>query len=874
MKFEFKLNAQKPGIKEPPQHPNPFELLKTGETQKEIIRGEPIATDVFGRTLYQTPNGQFRAIGDMFNLVANVYQTQNNLVTLAPPPEDDEEDTMPKQKPKRKAGTIIITPEIVIPGPFDFCYVMEDENWNERIFRTELVNKNKLLETKEIFNTPEGYESDYAWTYYKRAFGFYNSTAFIIGYNAESQRKAYVIDFNGNVITCVNTSNYCHYPGVMYSVYENKLYYAIHLPWYPVNVYSINENVETTLIKSFSASTFNENCPVGIWKNFIAWIDGTKLKIYDYINDIQIAEITVETSSDRYFNLVNFTNEVACFLFSYESNNESLLDQHCIILSADGAYQDIVLPGMCAGMDANNEQAVIYYYPALYQSSLAPWSISLNYQMVHLSLSTNQIVAGINYDIYKSTNGEEWAQIGKNITAKVIRSMAELSDGRVLVGTIGGDIYRSDDNTLTSWSYVTTLSPSSDVWQLMVLENETILALTPGVCVHRSTDNGNTWNSSNLWEEIKSGPEKLVNLGGGRIIGLMGAIPYSVDYGATWINLEPPTMVCPYKGDPSYYCNYDRQNCGLYPSMRCLLTPTYNCYVAEELGILCPYDNPRPNYADTYCFKVQESRFSSPKYNTIYQTVGNKQEIYYASRSDSGYKIYKTLNAAIFNPLPGLIPITTGEVTTVYAEDGVILVAQSYVSGQGKIYRSTNNGQSWSINSSISGGYVSKFYKFKNIIVAVVISPYSYYTKQSLIYSEDNGDTWENAKYDLTGKINIYNKTGEVYTLVKEGEYELDDTIFIYPQLEIGGLRYSKIYNNKFYFYGKVYDIANNVMVSESAESTYGNLILGKYMFYSRYIVDKYNYYVKNLETSEEILLKEGWNPAFLPEHLATYYLR
>lgn len=874
MRFEFKMVPGKPIIKEPPQHPNPFELLKTGEKQKEIIQGEPIATDAFGRTLYQTPNGQFRAIGDIFNLVANVYQAQNNFVTLAPPPEDDEEDTMPGQKPKRKAGGIIIVPPVIVKGLFDFCYVMADESSNERIFRTELLNASKLLETKEIFNAPEGYEGGAAWTYHQRAFGFYNFTAFVIGYNAELQRKAYVVDYSGHVITCINTSNYCHYPGVMYTVYEEKLYYAVHLPWYPVHVYSINENVETTLIKSFSASSYSENCPVGIWKNFVSWVDGAILKIYDYINDIQIAEIDVDTSSNRYFNLVNFTNDVACFLLTYQSNNDSLLNQHCIILNANGTYQDIVLPGMCAGMDANDEQAVIYYYPALYQSSLAPWSISLSYQMVHLSLSTNQIIVGINYDIYKSTNGKEWVQIGKNVTTQAIRSIAELSDGRVLVGTIGGKIYRSNDNTLTSWSYITTLNPASDVWQLMVLENGVILALTPGVCVHRSTDNGNTWNAYNFWEEIKSGPEMLFNLGNGRIIGLMGAIPYSIDYGLTWVNLEPPTMICQYKGDPNYHCNYDRPSCGLYPSMQCLLTPTGNCNIAEELEIICPYDNPRPNYADTYCYNVQESGFSLPNYKTMYQTIENKQEIYYASRSDLGYKIYKTLNAVIFNPLPGLIPITTGEVAAIYAEDGVILVAQSYVSGQGNIYRSTDNGESWSIDSSISGGYVSKFYKFKNLIVAVVISPYSYYTKQSLIYSENNGVTWENAEYDLTGKINIYNKTGETYTLTKEGEYELDDTIFIYPQLEIGGLRYSKIYNNKFYFYGKIYDIANNVMVSESTERTYGNLILGKYMFYSRYVVDKYNYYVKNLETSEETLLKEGWNPYFYPEHLATYILR
>lgn len=873
MRFEFKMVPGKPIIKEPPQHPNPFELLKTGEKQKEIIQGEPIATDAFGRTLYQTPNGQFRAIGDIFNLVANVYQAQNNFVTLAPPPEDDEEDTMPGQKPKRKAGGIIIVPPVIVKGLFDFCYVMADESSNERIFRTELLNASKLLETKEIFNAPEGYEGGAAWTYHQRAFGFYNFTAFVIGYNAELQRKAYVVDYSGHVITCINTSNYCHYPGVMYTVYEEKLYYAVHLPWYPVHVYSINENVETTLIKSFSASSYSENCPVGIWKNFVSWVDGAILKIYDYINDIQIAEIDVDTSSNRYFNLVNFTNDVACFLLTYKSNNDSLLNQHCIVLNSDGTYQDIVLPGMCAGMDANEKQVVIYYYAALYQPSLSPWSFSLSYQMVHLSLRDNQIVLGAGYDVYKTTNGKEWAQIGKNVTTQTISSMAVLADGRILIGTLGGYIYRSDDN-LTSWSYITRLSSKADIKQLIVLEDGSILALVSSY-IHRSTDNGNTWSTFNSYTQIKSSPDIFLNLGSGEILGVIsGGLAHSNDYGVTWANLEPPQMVCILRGG-SYYCNYERPNCGLYPSMRCLLVPKVKCPTAIEYGEICPYDNPRPDYAEyKYCYKVQESGFSQPNYKAMYQTIGDKQEIYYASRSNSGYKIYKTTNAVIFNPLTGLIPITVGEVTAVYAEDGVILVAQSYVSGKGNIYRSIDNGESWSIDSSISGGYVSKFYKFKGLIVAVVISPVSYYTNQSLVYSEDNGSTWKNAEYDLTGKINIYNKTNGTYALAKEGEYELDDSIFIYPQLEIGGLRYSKIYNNKFYFYGKVYDIANNVMVSESTERTYGNLILGKYMFYSRYVVNKYNYYVKDLDTGKETLLKEGWEPFFLPEHLATYILR
>ena len=221
MKFEFKLLPGKPVQKEPIQYPNPFEPLKTGEKQKEIISSTPVLTDAFGRTLYQTPNGQFRAIGDMFNLIANIYQTQNNFVTLAPPPEDDEEDTMSKQKGKKKAGTIIITPPS-IPTWFEICFVMDGDE-GERVYKLRLGETLEDVVLEEIFNCPPYFEPYEWWTSYL-AFGFFNS-AVVVGYNEDWNEEIFKVGYENNILATIGIT-----PEIMntakFAYYDNKLYFA------------------------------------------------------------------------------------------------------------------------------------------------------------------------------------------------------------------------------------------------------------------------------------------------------------------------------------------------------------------------------------------------------------------------------------------------------------------------------------------------------------------------------------------------------------------------------------------------------------------------------------------------------------------------
>lgn len=900
MRFEFKMVPGKPVAKEPPQHPNPFELLKTGEKQKEIIRGEPILTDAFGRTLYQTPNGQFRAIGDMFNLIANIYQTQNNFVTLAPPPNDDEEDTMPKQKPNKQVGTIIIIPDVVAFG-FDFCYVIEDGNGNERIYRTELVDENKLLDTIEIFNTPSGYQGDAAWTYYHKAFGFYDKTALVIGYNSQSERKIFIVDYSKNVKKEVVPSIYSYSEFTMYSIFEKKLYFVCQ-DSERIVVYTMNKNVETTLVKEISIKSgiYNDNFRPGIWKNFIGFVDGTTLNIYDFINNKLITEINVTDSPQARFNLVNFTNEVACFLYSYEANTEELYDQHCIVLNSNGTYQDIVVQGMCAGMDANATSAVIYYFPnGLYMESYGNYPLSVR-QFSSLAVTQNKAIHTYNINIYASNDAEKWRweRINPNRSDNIV-GIRVLPDDSIIYWTYYGDIYYSNDANLKKWTLVSTFFSGKQVNDLCVLDDGSIIASIEGssLCsiIYRSTDNCKTWTLvCDPWQsfEVIGTITKFINIGNGKVVVWKDTslFLFSFNNGISWDVAESEVPRCVL--DSEFNCDY--QMICKFNGDRCVMVPSEgDCWIAEWLEKSCSLSVPRPqvgserciftnNYLqdpyETYCFP-----------NSFYQTVNDKLELYYASEnsiydpSTGDYYdrifINKTTDGFWFNCLPAHIPYQSGQQPeSIYAEDGIILVSMSLANNVASVYRSTNGGESWNEVLTSSASYLTQFKKYGNKILAiqnteVYVPPRSFYTYQSLVYSEDEGLTWNLGVADITGIIDIYNKIGDTYKPLKQDEYTMESDL-TYPQHKIGELQYSKIYNNKFYFYRRTYNLENKIMVSENGNNTYNNLILDKYHFYYKYVDGVATYCVKNLETNEEIFIKSDHIPHFSPEHLATYILR
>ncbi len=179
MRFEFHLNSSKKAKKRNKTKPKLSKLFKKKESHYEIVKGTPIETDMFGKTIYQNINGVFRAIGDEYPLYANVGQRENELISLAPPKEEDEEDTRLPQKPNEDIGTWIIP--IEIPYYFESLFIRikygEDEQLgilqphNYRI--VALPDSNYVYDE---FST--GFESDFESTGFFRKLG---KLGFIIG---------------------------------------------------------------------------------------------------------------------------------------------------------------------------------------------------------------------------------------------------------------------------------------------------------------------------------------------------------------------------------------------------------------------------------------------------------------------------------------------------------------------------------------------------------------------------------------------------------------------------------------------------------------------------------------------------------------------
>ncbi len=184
----------------------------------------------------------------MFNQLANIYQTQNNFVTLAPPPEDDEEDTMPRQKPKKEVGTLIIPAPT--PVGFDFCFVMRGAD-GERVYKVNFSDNVQNIEVVEIFNCPPEYQPYGWWTGGQKAFGFYNKTALAheaYWYN----QNVYRVSYNNQIIKKVTWENIYAYYYSMFSLYKG-IFYCVYQDGNDnmIRVCSLNEGIELIPVKEF-----------------------------------------------------------------------------------------------------------------------------------------------------------------------------------------------------------------------------------------------------------------------------------------------------------------------------------------------------------------------------------------------------------------------------------------------------------------------------------------------------------------------------------------------------------------------------------------------------------------------------------------------
>lgn len=852
MRFEFKMVPGKPVAKEPPQHPNPFELLKTGEKQKEIIRGEPVTTDAFGRTLYQTPNGQFRAIGDTFNLVANVFQAQNNFVTLAPPPDDDEEDTMPKGKSKRKAGGIIITPPVTAKW-FEICFVV-DTYKGERIYRFKAGETLEKCIFEEIFNCPPNYEPYGWWTEYL-AFGFLNKGIFVRGYDKDwdGNNTFFLIGGNQAITKTAIVEDSQLFNEAKFSYYDNKVYLAYFDEAGNIKIKHLTENLEIIDVDEISVSGHNYTENLYIWKNFVVFQRGFYLNIYDYINKKFIAQIKGKEKSEfRFLHIVQDIDTYACFVWGphvvYRAETQ---EQHFFIINENGEYLDIVVNGSSGWMDATKDKVYVAY-----QQYKNP---AFSDNLLFAEKWNNEFIVVDNTAGYRLWNkvplqtGEAFDNIFRfnlvpDVTLKA-EWIGRVAEGKYLIKS-GSKLYHLGEDlsnpieicdlseviTETNFSLRMYTVPELDGTVFIFLDLDYYKRYT----IYRSLDNGKNW--SRVLDNAASGGGLSSNL-------------ICCGNGCIWVET-----------DDAMYARYSNDNGSTWPLIGS--GTDYERYV-EAIGRGLPVQKIGQPWLWYWGWNVdflpihylKETGLAYFRYGPYTDYTTDPYTNYPAGTrisSDHGYSFHDWEN-----PPPGGIIMKM-----LATEDGNLVLAYIASEGEYKLYSCSNNG-TW-IDMGIPF-YPLGLYEIPEGLVLV--------TKYAFYLSTNDGVTWKSisTKSLNISLVEIYSTSG---TLIKRKTWKDHELSKIQQRIGLGTI--CKFYNRHFYFDDGLYNIDIDEIQKNAGFGSPNRLLwLGDYVLYN--ISNPGGggniFLMKDMRTGEIRTLMENeiikyGEPYFFPEHMMNYYLK
>lgn len=860
MKFEFRLQSSKEKKRKLIKKPKIFKLFKSRDVDKEIVTGVPVSTDLFNRTLYTTPNGNFRALGDEYNLYSNVFQGQNNFVTLAPPKEEDEEDTRPPEKPNKDIGTIIITPPP--PKPlWNLCYgVHHVDDWaNDRIYMNTIpVLASNVMPTL-IFNPrDERYQEEYPEFYnmgYYDVFGFINQTALIIAYFSSSPPKLVLVDYNGNIKGIRGEVEIYQTIGAEFTIYNGEFYFMLTRQNTETGKYELYINKlkdDLTIASVNKIETDNPNTILSPWKNFVAISerDLKKIRVYNFLTKELVCDIQSETVGNIYLSGGN--NNIACFTMGW-AQTLILRNQYCIILNSDGESQVITKPGIGMHADINNEQLVLYYFPYAdyrYPESKTIFSYEYRTPMGYVNYNGKSYIGADRY-LWYTQNGKYYYLERRfefytfpsyildmqviNGTFVIATSTSNPSSGEYKNKHIC-EIISTTGDVNGEWN--STIISRNEGWiakKMIVMDNGELLLYgsrrtydyrgNGSLILYKST-NGRDW-SLLLNANITS--DNLFYLGDGKLISFGYPHYYSNNYGQSWVSLSDNDIFPEKENDNS---------------------------ISYHVGITKISQN-----LDDRNILLMSNRYID--------------EIrYYQSNGISFYTRGKiTDDELILDNLDGKGQITGTQnaiIATVfnhpfYDDEGNI------VSEKPHHFRSVNGGYNWQ-KIDETGLYhpypMWKAFKINNVVIGPLTG-----TTDIWRYSDDNFQTFKEIEVDHTGIIEVYNKENNQYVFHKEYRFPSE---IIYSQGLIGHANeYAKIYKNKFYFHDYVFDFITERLTPLQRSIT--NLFIDNFRFYSRYEETnnwKLTFFAQNLDTGEEILLDKDFYPEFYPIQYLTYYLR
>ncbi len=406
---------------------------------------------------------------------------------------------------------------------------------------------------------------------------------------------------------------------------------------------------------------------------------------------------------------------------------------------------------------------------------ITPDSVNIHVHAIGINQSDHIFIGGFRGIYFSRDNGSIWKKANLSEDNHITHSINFNSNGHVFAGTNKG-IFRSLDEGVT-WAKVLD---SVRVSSLLVNGDKAIFALEEFEAVHRSTDNGNSWQklSGVIGNCFTS------NLQGDIFLGsLDSTIWISTDNGNNWSSIRSPSIylttisindnnrifsAVPDKGiflSDDYGNTWDQRGIPLIRVLSLAVSSSNQLFAGtDNYGIFLSGDK------GNYWKRVTPDTYSLL---SAYSIEINERNGYVFAATNHGL-LRSTDNGGSWHKLVNGLPPDPGYVFFDVEHNSS---EQVFALGQAGVYRSQNNGESWSFlfnpGYSLSMAIDQHDQIFVGIFRTSPLSPYGLYT------STDAGNTWTNLPAGLdSADVNVtelYIRTNnEMYAGTSNGLYKFD----------------------------------------------------------------------------------------------------
>ena len=367
--------------------------------------------------------------------------------------------------------------------------------------------------------------------------------------------------------------------------------------------------------------------------------------------------------------------------------------------------------------------------------------LDINFSGYYIGAAGSTIFSTSSGKLYRSTNnGDTWTKIDNNGFTPNLRSVVKLGNN-LFIPTVAGGIYKSTDDGLT-WKPSAKGLDSTKPFVDIVAVGTTLFAASYGNGVFKSTDFGNTWVSNIIDGDFLTMSTIALTQTGSTLLALTrGGVFRTTDKGENWYfvpKLYRQSITTLIASESDFFAGSSVN--GVFRSSdegfswSIIGLPNRNIYTIASKGLI--------TVAGSWNGMISISKDNANTWegidlkgltNEFVQVIAiNDTNIFVGTEAHGLFR--KGLNSEDWTSTNSDLPNLS--VNTI-ASEGTVLIAGT---NKGGIYRSVNSGINWNnINSELSDKNILSLLISQGVLIAG--------TDTGIYRSTDNGATWSASNY-------------------------------------------------------------------------------------------------------------------------------